>query len=279
MGRFAPSPSGPLHLGSLYIAVASYLAAKANSGTWFVRLEDIDEPRCQPGADTLILDTLAAHGLQSDLPIVYQTQRKSLYGDYLSRLEQNNKVYACTCTRADIKRRSPYYQGRCRQQQVNTSQPFALRFKNVMQPTEQHPVLSVNDEDIIIKRKDGFFAYNFVVVCDDIEQGVTEVVRGNDLADTQYIQTVIRNEFNEPALDFVHLPVLVSSPGQKLSKQNHAPAVNNQLAKENLLNVFTLLGIHLPPSVQKLSVPELLHAAIRAWPARITNNQHEIIVR
>ena len=95
MGRFAPSPSGPLHLGSLYIAVASYLAAKANSGTWFVRLEDIDEPRCQPGADTLILDTLATHGLQSDLPIVYQAQRKSLYGDYLSRLEQNNKVYAC----------------------------------------------------------------------------------------------------------------------------------------------------------------------------------------
>lgn len=279
MGRFAPSPSGPLHLGSLYIAVASYLAAKAKSGSWLVRIEDIDEPRSQAGAAKLILETLAAHGLQSDLPIVYQAQRKSLYSDYLTRLTQKDKVYSCTCTRAEIKSRSAFYQGLCREQPVNDSLPTALRFKNTYQPSLQNPVTSINDEDIIIKRKDGLFAYNFVVVCDDIEQGVTEVVRGNDLVDTQCIQMSLRDEFAKPALNFVHLPVLVSSPGQKLSKQNHAPAVDNKNAKDNLLNVFSLLGIELPHKAQELTISELLHLATLAWPSRIINNHHEIIVR
>lgn len=279
MGRFAPSPSGPLHLGSLYIAVASYLAAKANSGAWLVRIEDIDEPRSQAGADKLIIETLTAHGLHSDIPIVYQAQRKALYTDYLTRLEQKNKVYPCKCTRAAIKSRSAFYQGQCREQAEHITEPFALRFKNTFSPSLHNPVTSINDEDIIIRRKDGLFAYNFVVVCDDIEQGVTEIVRGNDLADTQLIQTTLRDEFAQPALDFVHLPVLVSTPGQKLSKQNHAPAVDNKYAKDNLLNVFSLLGIELTHKAQALTINELLHAATLAWPSRIINNHHEIIVR
>jgi glutamyl-Q tRNA(Asp) synthetase len=279
VGRFAPSPSGPLHLGSLYIAVASYLAAKSKSGTWIVRLEDIDEPRCQVGADKLIIDTLSAHGLQSDIPIIYQAQRKSLYNDYLTLLESNNKVYPCVCSRANIKLRSAFYQGQCRQQTVCKTEPFALRFKNSFSPSLHKPVTSINNEDIIIKRKDGLFAYNFVVVCDDIDQGVTEVVRGNDLADTQHIQTVLRNQFSQRALSFLHLPVLVSAPGQKLSKQNHAPAVDNERAKDNLLTVFSLLGIKLTHKAQELTISQLLHAATLAWPTRIINNQHEIIVR
>jgi glutamyl-Q tRNA(Asp) synthetase len=188
IGRFAPSPSGPLHFGSLVAALGSYLQAKSQQGKWLVRIEDLDPPREVIGASDLIIQTLEDYGFEWDSGIVYQSQRHDIYQSQIDHWIDKNNAYFCQCTRKQVKEDGGFYLGHCKHLQ-HPEKNSAVRL------AMQHPVESFSDikhgiiqipsqlahEDFIIKRRDGLFAYNLAVVLDDIDQGVTEVVRGADL--------------------------------------------------------------------------------------------------
>lgn len=186
VGRFAPSPSGPLHFGSLVAALGSYFQAKANQGTWLVRIEDLDPPREMPGASEMILDALKVYHLHWDGEVVYQSERHHLYQAQIDAWLENGDAYYCQCTRKQIKEHGGYYPGTCRDKGLKEG---AIRLK-MTKPIadfldQKHGLMTIPEalvnEDFIIKRRDGLFAYNLAVVLDDIDQGVTEVVRGADL--------------------------------------------------------------------------------------------------
>ncbi|WP_440053998.1 tRNA glutamyl-Q(34) synthetase GluQRS [Pseudoalteromonas sp. T1lg65] len=248
-GRFAPSPSGPLHFGSLVAALASYLDAKAHHGQWLVRIEDIDTPRMIDGADSDILATLDAYGLHWDGTVVYQSQRHALYQDTLNTLNKLGLVYPCQCTRKEIKAMGGLYDNRCRNKSLPQSQN-AIRI-------EQHfPITGFNDaiqgrvdippslahEDYIIRRRDGLFAYQLVVVVDDIEQGITHIVRGADLLEPTARQISLFNQLKQSVPFYSHVPLAVAKPGFKLSKQNHAPAINKTNPMPTLHAALRFLG-------------------------------------
>ncbi len=295
VGRFAPSPSGPLHLGSLFTAIVSYLDAKAHDGQWLVRIEDIDPPREMAGASQLIIDTLAAHGLVSDQPVLYQSAQHSRYLAALEQLFIRRKAYFCTCTRAQIKAVSPFYQGQCRQSEQPTSfvliNNAALRYLNAhthasfvdrWQGPQQAALVSQHVthnafEDCVLRRKDGLFAYNLAVVLDDIAQGVTHIVRGVDLLPTTLLQRLLWQEFSSSQPHYAHCPVLVNTPGNKLSKQNHAPAINPNSPLENILQVYQLLDL---PNFDDIgSVPALLAAGVDYWRKHPPQFAQEMIVQ
>lgn len=280
VGRFAPSPSGPLHLGSLFTAVASYLDAKAHNGQWLLRIEDIDPPREQPNAPSQIIETLTQHGLSPDADIFWQHERLNVYRDVIAQLLVDKNAYYCTCTRAQIKAVSPLYQGQCRHADHTSGavrwknqhkiEHFVDRWQGCIQvstnSTSSMPTSSlITDqafEDPIIQRKDGLFAYNLAVVLDDIAQGITHIVRGYDLLPTTLLQQNLWLALSsQPIPEFAHCPVLVTAPGKKLSKQNHAPAINDENAIDNLRYVLTLMGL---PSRGR-SIAAILEEAIEAW--------------
>lgn len=280
-GRFAPTPSGPLHLGSLVAAVGSYLDAKAHQGAWLLRIEDIDPPREVPGAADTIQHQLEAHGLWWDESVRYQSQQSALYEHHLQQLASAGYVYACDCTRKQIKLRAPYYTGYCHDRQL----PFkhnALRFAN------DTPVLSYLDcqqgevatehawaaEDFILKRRDGLWAYQLAVVSDDREQGITHVVRGSDLMVPTLWQLSLWQRLNEvvpaaPLPSLRHLPLLTDSAGRKLSKQNHAPAINADQAAHNLTVALHALGLDPPEELSKDGIEVILLWATQAWTKRL----------
>jgi len=241
-GRFAPSPSGPLHFGSLVAAVGSYLDAKVNQGKWLVRIEDIDTTRVVKGAATDILNTLDAYCLNWDENVVYQTQRLTIYQDAVNSLSKQHLIYACQCSRKQIKALGGIYQGQCKHSQLS-EQGHALRL------TQCHATVTYNDliqgridvdpalahEDYIIKRSDGLFAYQLVVVIDDIEQGINRIVRGADLLEPTARQISLFKQLNNPIPEFAHLPLAVANPGFNLSKQNYAPAICKQNPKPTLI--------------------------------------------
>ncbi|GAB3297486.1 tRNA glutamyl-Q(34) synthetase GluQRS [Pseudidiomarina andamanensis] len=271
-GRFAPTPSGPLHFGSLIAALASYLDARANAGTWLVRIEDIDTPRAVAGADNIILEQLKHHELHWDGDIWYQSKRTEIYQQAIKQLEDQHLTYRCECTRKQIKALGPYYTGTCRNKNI-TAADTAIRFRN------DDPIFSFDDgwqghikidppfagEDFVLFRRDGLFTYQLAVVVDDIEQGVTDIVRGEDLLTATSWQLNLWRYFTERVPRFKHVPLALDDQGRKLSKQNHAPALNNDDAKEQLQAAMTFLG--LTPSRQ-LSVPQLLAEAVTQWQAR-----------
>ncbi|KZN67933.1 tRNA glutamyl-Q(34) synthetase GluQRS [Pseudoalteromonas luteoviolacea] len=283
-GRFAPSPSGPLHFGSLVAALASYLDAKANQGQWLVRMEDIDTPRVVPGAADAILTTLDAYGLHWDGEVVYQSQRHALYQDILAPLIEMRHVYACTCTRKQIKARGGLYDNHCR----DASHQFegnALRLK------QNYPVLEFQDdlqgqvhipkgiasEDYIVKRRDGLFAYQLVVVVDDHQQGITHVVRGADLLEPTARQLSLFKQLNYTAPHFMHVPLAVATAGFKLSKQNHAPAIDNSKPLPALAAALKFLGFNLS-HVHFDNVDTLLKWAISHYHISLLPNNKEIQV-
>ena len=200
VGRFAPSPSGQLHFGSLVTAVASYLDAKSHNGKWLLRMEDIDEPRCIEGVDKDILTTLEAHGLYWDGDVIYQSQQHARYQAVLDDLLTQQKAYFCTCTRKQIKAMGGVYNGHCRTEPVHsTTQDCAVRLKVDTQLEAFDDVLmgkvmpsnSSTDliaEDVVLKRRDGLFSYNLVVILDDVFQQVNHVIRGCDLIDVTPLQ-------------------------------------------------------------------------------------------
>ncbi|MDK1288790.1 tRNA glutamyl-Q(34) synthetase GluQRS [Pseudoalteromonas umbrosa] len=285
-GRFAPSPSGALHFGSLIAALASYIDAKANHGKWLVRMEDIDTPRVVRGAADDILATLEAYGLYWDEEVVYQSQRHSLYQDILTDLMSTSDVYACTCTRKQIKQRGGFYDNHCRVSQ-NQFENNALRlkqnfpvyqFEDALQGRVSIPEL-IALEDYIVKRRDGLYAYQLVVVVDDIEQKISHVVRGADLLEPTARQLSLFNQLNATPPSYLHVPLAVAEPGFKLSKQNHAPAIDNKMPLPALKAALSFLGYELKVLNQIDDIADMLQWAISTYKRNILPPNREIQVQ
>src|SRR3954469_20414140 len=241
-GRFAPSPTGPLHMGSLIAALASWLDARAAGGRWLVRMEDLDRPRVLPGADDAILDALSRLGLQWDGEVVYQSKRHDLYRRALERLRPD--TYWCSCSRREIADSSlglatdgaPIYPGTCRHGTKGDRRALRLRtnaetiiFEDRVQG-RQEQVLERAVGDFVLYRADGLFAYQLAVVVDDADQGVTDVVRGADLLDSTPRQIYLQRLLGMPTPRYLHVPVAVDAGGEKLSKQTGAQAVDASMA-------------------------------------------------
>ena len=288
-GRFAPSPSGPLHFGSLIAAVGSYLQAKSNQGKWLVRIEDIDPPREVPGASDLILKTLTSYGLHWDEPIIYQSQRSDAYEAALNQLDLDQRLYHCICTRKMIQSAGGIYQGSCREKERrdnrNSEDESALRFIN------STPTLSFIDqlhghcqmdkafasEDFILKRRDGLYAYQLAVVVDDIEQGITEIVRGSDLLEPTVRQLALYAAMKASTPKYVHLPVAATKPNFKLSKQNGAPGLDLSNPIPTLYRAFQFLNLPVNPALLDASTEELLNWGVAHWHIQYLPKQREIL--
>jgi glutamyl-Q tRNA(Asp) synthetase len=257
-GRFAPSPTGPLHFGSLVAATASYLQALTHGGEWLLRIEDIDPPREVPGATDSIISSLKAHAFRWDGPISRQSQHLNEYHAVTERLLADDLAYRCRCTRDDVRRSAktsgptgPVYPGTCRNagHQAATKSPDALRlqtghaavtFTDIVQGRIQCDV-AASIGDFILRRKDGLIAYNLACVIDDARQGITEVVRGFDLLDITPAQIELQHILGLPTPIYMHIPVVVNARGQKLSKQTGASAIDNHQPGANLVAALEFL--------------------------------------
>ncbi len=279
IGRFAPSPTGELHAGSLYAALASYLDAKAHNGIWLVRIEDIDAPRVVDGSADNIIESLALHGLTSDRPVLYQSTRTPRYETVLQQLIDQQRCFYCTCSRKNLTGIS-HYSGACRNYRHQRSEA-SIRIQVPSQGVEhfhdrvqglQHPP-SLDEGtvfDFIIKRKDNFFSYQLACVVDDIDQGVTHIVRGMDILDSTFKQVFLYRMLNEQPPSYLHLPIIVNQTGQKLSKQNFATPINNEQACFNLVTALTALNQPTPAPSNISNVDAILDFAIHHWqPERI----------
>ncbi|WP_431225114.1 tRNA glutamyl-Q(34) synthetase GluQRS [Serratia sp. L9] len=272
VGRFAPSPSGDLHFGSLIAALGSYLQARAQRGQWLVRIEDIDPPREVAGAASRILSALEHHGLHWDGQILYQSQRHEAYRATLDWLQRQDLSYYCTCTRSRIQQIGGLYDGHCRNLKLGP-EGAAIRLR------QSNPVYAFHDrlqgelqadpalaqEDFIIRRRDGLFAYNLAVVIDDHFQGVTEIVRGADLIEPTVRQIALYQQLQAPVPEYVHLPLVLGNNGIKLSKQNHAPALPVGDPRPVLIAALRFLRQPLPEIWQDLDLPLLLSWAVQHW--------------
>lgn len=274
IGRFAPSPTGPLHFGSLISAVGSYLQARRAGGKWLVRMEDLDLPRVVPGAANNILATLESFGLCWDGDVLYQSARFRSYTAALERLDQH--LYPCGCSRAEIRRHgggSTIYPGTCRNGLPPGKAPRALRlstrgrhisFRDIIQGTRRQD-LEREVGDFVIRRADGLFAYQLAVVVDDAEQGITEVVRGSDLLDSTPRQILLQHMLGYPTPTYAHLPVAVNHQGQKLSKQTHAPPLDRSRPLPALWRALCFLGQHPPRELLEGSLDDFWQWAVRHW--------------
>ena len=284
-GRFAPSPSGFLHFGSLVAALASYLDAKSHHGKWLVRIEDIDPPREQVGASKAILKTLEAYGLHWDETELYQSNQATYYQQILEELAQAKLSYNCQCTRAEIKKMGGVYSGKCRTLDL-TGDNLAVRvinsvgidsYQDLFQGHVQcDPALS--KEDFIVLRKDGLFAYQLAVVLDEIFQGITHVIRGCDLLEPTVRQLSFFKILHCQAPVYGHVPLAITDEGYKLSKQNKAPALNDHDPMPSLLKALTFLG-HTPEQGLSFSSPsELLNWATLNWQRDCIPKNKEIML-
>jgi glutamyl-Q tRNA(Asp) synthetase len=286
VGRFAPSPTGPLHAGSVATALGAWLDARAHDGRWLLRIEDIDPPREQPGASAAILEALSALGLRWDGEPVFQSARGDRYAHALERLAAAGLAYPCGCTRreiADSQRRlghaSPRhgelpYPGTCRAglPPGRTARAWRLRVPpgdvpfvdRALGPCTQDVAAEIGD--FVLRRADGLWAYQLAVVVDDADQGVTDVVRGADLLGSTARQVVLGRALDLPIPRFMHLPVVPGTDGEKLSKQNGAAAIDPARPLEVLAAGLAHLGIQ-PPGPQPLAA--WLAEATRRWRRRL----------
>jgi glutamyl-Q tRNA(Asp) synthetase len=288
IGRFAPSPTGPLHAGSLVAALASWLDARAHNGKWLVRIEDVDTPRCITGADHLILQQLAACGLVPDAPVMWQSQRSDAYQAALDTLIAKGWAYPCGCSRKEIedaqalmghtreRHTAAVYPGTCRNG-LNGKAARAWRLnvqrviddlKLVMPLTWHDRLLGLQQQDVaqevgdfVLRRADGLWAYQLAVVVDDAAQGITHIVRGADLTDNTARQIVLQSALGLPTLIYMHTPLVLGVNGEKLSKQNGAQALDlsHPLAA---LNAAAAL-LNLPP--ESGSVSDALTHWVKAY--------------
>jgi glutamyl-Q tRNA(Asp) synthetase len=278
-GRFAPSPSGALHFGSLVAAVASWLDARSAGGTWLVRMEDVDAPRTVTGAADEILRALEAFGLHWDGEVEWQSRRTSLYAAALDKLRERGLVYRCKCSRKEIADSAlasvegiegVVYPGTCRSRglalavegadRIVTAGPAVAFTDRVQGPISQQ--LSLDVGDFVLRRRDGLFAYQLAVVVDDAEQGITDVVRGADLLLSTPRQIFLQRLLGYPTPRYLHIPVATHLGGQKLSKQNRAPALDARSAAGLLGQALTFLGQPIPLAEDP---PALLAAAAKTW--------------
>jgi glutamyl-Q tRNA(Asp) synthetase len=268
IGRFAPSPTGPLHAGSLLAALASYCEARSVNGQWLLRMEDVDPPREMPGAADLILRQLEACGFEWDGEVRYQSRRHASYEAALSTLHQQGDLFWCRCSRADLSRLSnAAYPGTCRAfTSPRTNAAIRLRVPDtIISFTDglfgpQHDNVRASVGDFILKRRDGLYAYQLAVVVDDADQGITQVVRGADLLDNTARQIVLQQALGLTTPDYVHLPLLVHADGSKLSKQTFAPALPLTGTAALLVQALQRLG-QCPPRELAAEAP----SAVLAW--------------
>jgi glutamyl-Q tRNA(Asp) synthetase len=279
-GRFAPTPSGPLHFGSLVAAMASYLDARSHDGAWLVRMEDVDPPREMPGSADRILRTLEALGFQWEGPVMYQSQRGEAYRAALSELHRLGLIYRCACSRKTLSegaRRGvdgPVYPGTCRDQAVaNGSAALRLRvpegrivFDDAVQGRVAcDPVQECGD--FVLQRADGVYAYQLAVVVDDADQAITHIVRGADLLTSSPRQIVLQQALSLPSIRYAHLPVVLDEHGDKLSKQTLAAPVDDERPLAALKASACFLG--LTPPADLVNPDEFWRWAIAGWPSRI----------
>lgn len=273
IGRFAPSPTGPLHFGSLLGALASFLDARAHGGLWLVRIEDIDPPREVTGAAQSILECLQAHGLQWDDEVLFQSARAAIYRAACTQLLESGRAFFCTCSRSDLANQHGIYSGRCRKchRQPHVAHAIRLLVDDVSigfdDAVQGHIEQSLAREvgDFVIFRKEKLAAYQLAVVVDDAAQGVTHIVRGSDLLDSTARQIFLQRCLNYPQPNYAHIPVIANIRGQKLSKQTYASALDNRLAAENLLAALTFLGQPTPPANGAKTTADILQWAIAQW--------------
>ncbi len=262
IGRFAPTPSGPLHQGSLVAAVGSYLRAQQQHGQWLLRIEDLDPPREQPGAADAILRTLEAHGLYWDKSVIYQSQQHPQYAAACEQLKNLELAYLCTCSRKRIREtghKGEYgavYSGHCQALKQTGRGTLRVRTHNkTIQFTDPRTGMftqKIASEigDFVIRRADGLYAYQLAVVVDDAQENITEVVRGEDLLDNTPRQIYLQQILGLSTPHYLHLPLVLNHQGQKLSKQNKALPVNNTTARENLILALEQLGYPSPPPIR-----------------------------
>jgi len=308
VGRFAPSPTGPLHAGSMVAALASWLDVRAHDvdhgpasggqrSQWLVRIEDVDTPRCVPGADALILSQLAACGLHPDEPPVWQSQRSAHYQAALDTLIAQGQAYGCACTRADIARAHEaagvrkekhdelVYPGTCRPDaqglqaglQGRTPRAWRLRVPEGdaahlawtdRRLGPQSQALDTAVGDFVIKRADGLWAYQLAVVADDAAQGITHIVRGEDLADNTPRQIWLQRCLGLPTPTYLHTPLVWGDNGEKLSKQHGAAALDVSDPCAVLVQAARVLGLALPEPSAATPVGDVLAQAVNAWRGR-----------
>ncbi|MDQ7051055.1 MAG: tRNA glutamyl-Q(34) synthetase GluQRS [Enterobacterales bacterium] len=275
IGRFAPSPSGPLHFGSLVAAIASYMVAKSNGGRWLVRMEDLDPPREVAGAAQQILTSLESFGLYWDGEVVYQSQRQSLYQQKLEELIRQKIVYYCSCSRRAIENRNQaVYDGHCRGQlkadRLN-SQAVRIMFAGGFECFDDQLCghcqfySKADKQDFIIKRRDGLFAYQLAVVCDDIEQGVDHLVRGMDIIDSTPRQNYLYHCFAKAPPIYYHIPLVLDGAGRKLSKSSGAPRLNENNKTDLLLKAFSHLGQKVDAAMLDADSEELIAYFEKHW--------------
>ena len=279
-GRFAPSPSGPLHFGSLIAALAGYLQARASGGKWLVRIEDIDLPRAMTGADGIILHTLEKLGLYWDEEVVYQSQRHKRYAEILARLQQDNRLYPCSCSRRQTAGR--IYSGQCRNGTAPNAGATSLRIKVDARPLRfvdqiQGPRSERLDStlgDFIIKRADRIISYNLAVVVDDADQRISEIMRGTDLIPTTARQIFLQQTLGFATPAYAHVPVAIDAAGAKLSKQNRAPAIDATRGREWLLAALDFLGQGPPAALRAAEGADILRWGVANWRlARVPQRQ------
>jgi len=272
IGRFAPSPSGPLHFGSLVAALASYLDARHHHGQWLVRMEDLDPAREPPEAAGQILGALELHGLHWDGPVLYQSQRLDAYAEALKALESQQRLFACTCSRQQIQAEGGVYDGRCRNRNLpRTGAALRVRvddtcvtFEDRIQGSQTQSLLQ-ECGDFVLLRKDGLFAYQLAVVVDDAEQGVTDIVRGSDLLDSTARQIFLQTLLHLPTPHYAHIPVAVNAQGQKLSKQHFARPLDLAQVVPALVQALDFLGQHPEAALASASVQDVLRWGVEHW--------------
>ena len=297
-GRFAPSPTGPLHAGSLASALGSWLDARANQGTWLVRIEDLDAPRCIAGMDQHILAQLQACGLTWDEEVIWQSQQLNTYQNALETLYSHGQIYPCTCSRQQItsalsaqgklraRNQEQVYPGTCRNGHVWQAQfpnsSSALAWRLALKPDQwtrftdaefglQEQDLNGDVGDFVLRRADGIFAYQLAVVVDDARQGITHIVRGADLLSNTARQIYLQGILNYPTPQYRHLPLVLDPHGEKLSKQTRATEVNtaSDAAVLDALQAAALhLGLRGLSDLQGQTIAEWLLQATHAWTDR-----------
>jgi glutamyl-Q tRNA(Asp) synthetase len=281
VGRFAPSPTGPLHFGSLAAALGSYCDARAAGGRWLVRMEDIDPPRAMPGASELILRQLEGYGFEWDGAVLYQHDRSAAYDEALARLARQGGVFWCRCSRAELARLgTPVYPGTCRtcvspraDAAIRLRVPEGeVRFLDVVFG-EQREDVAATIGDFVLRRRDGLYSYQLAVVVDDAFQGVTRVARGADLLDNTARQIVLQQRLGLPTPGYLHLPLAVHRDGSKLSKQTFARALPLPADPGLLREALRHLGQEPPPA--GLDCRSLLAWGVAHWDStRIHREAH-----
>ncbi len=272
-GRFAPSPTGELHLGTLLAAVGSYLQARTQNGEWRMRIEDVDTTRRVKGAADALLHALEGFGFEWDSEEAYQSQRTEHYQAALETLSQKHLIYPCTCSRKQLADEGLVYAGHCQDRHLPINQEHAIRIRienktigfNDHVIGEYQQQLASECGDFVIKRKDRLFAYQLAVVVDDAEQGINEVVRGVDLLDSTPRQIYLQQQLGYAQPEYLHLPLLVDKHGHKLGKSTGAAALDLKHPVASLHSTLKLLGQQPPEELASENLNTLWRWAIEHW--------------